>query len=191
LHHDFTVLLDIYDENEDGNICPNEFESLYVDAENGEIPWPEDEDEEEEKDDEDEEEEKEEDPDNVTTQEEFDEWVRGQDVHDHDYYCNFDIRNHWNDGYFLWAGHNCDIYDLTLKIHFPKDAWLNRRTWTSSDMNCLSESCNDETNECEATFFITPMNPKLGLGFDDDGTPIEFRFETENWSECVDNYEIN
>merc|ERR1712176_1650665 len=108
--------------------------------------------------DKDEEEEEEEEPGHnaVTNQEEFDYWVRHQDVPESDYFCNFDIRNHWNNGYFLWTGHNCEIYDLKLKLHFPQEAWLTRRTWTSSDMKYLSETCDDETQECEATFLITP-----------------------------------
>jgi len=32
--HDFTVLVGIYDENEDGNICPDEFKAFYDDAVN-------------------------------------------------------------------------------------------------------------------------------------------------------------
>lgn len=53
-------------------------------------------------------------------------------------------------------------------------------------MNCLEESCDDGTQECEATFLITPYNPKLGLAFNADGPPVDFRFETESWTECID-----
>lgn len=67
----------------------------------------------------------------VQTQGDFDQWVRDQQISETDYYCNFEIKNVWHNGYFLWAGHNCDIYDLALKVLVPKDAWINRRTWTS------------------------------------------------------------
>lgn len=56
-------------------------------------------------------------------QDDFDFWVEDQQIPQGDYYCQFDIRNHWHNGYFLWAGHNCEIYDLTLKVYFPKEAW--------------------------------------------------------------------
>ena len=105
---------------------------------------------------------------------------------DTDYYCNFDIRNEWHNGFFLWAGHNCEIYDLTLKIFFPKDAYMNRKLWMSSDMDCLSETCNTDSDECEAVFKITPNNPRLGVGFDSNGPPVNFRFETQKWEDCVD-----
>lgn len=57
-NHEHTVLLGIYDTNEDGAICPEEFESLFNDAVSGEIPWPEDDDEDDEYEEEDEEEKK-------------------------------------------------------------------------------------------------------------------------------------
>jgi len=127
----------------------------------------------------------------VATQDAFDEWVAEQEVGETPYYCSFDIQNHWHNGYFLWAGHDCEIYDLTLKLYVPKDAWQNRRTWTSSDSNQIGEAeCSETSEDCVVMFFITPMNPKLGLGFNAEGDPVNVRFETESWTDCVDNMEV-
>lgn len=120
----------------------------------------------------------------IQSQSEFDYWTQHQNVGESNYFCHFDIRNTWHNGYILWAGHDCEIYDLKLKVHVPKEAWETRRTWTSSDMECLSEECDD--TECVATFFMHPNNSKLALGFDAEGEPIDFKFETESWTECIE-----
>jgi hypothetical protein len=121
----------------------------------------------------------------VTSQEDFDNWAWTRDVPENDVLnCGFDIRNEWHNGYYLWAGQNCEIYDLWVRIYVPQDAWENRKVWETSDMTCIEENCDGD--ECNALFKITPANPRLGIAFDGQGEEVNFRFETERWAPCVD-----
>jgi len=122
----------------------------------------------------------------ITNQEDFDNWAWTRDVPENDVLnCGFDIRNEWHNGYYLWAGQNCAIYDLWVRIYVPQDAWENRKIWETSDMDCLEEpACDGE--ECIVRFKITPANPRLGLAFDGQGEEVNFRFETERWAPCVE-----
>ena len=121
----------------------------------------------------------------ITNQEEFDNWAWTRDVPENDVLnCGFDIRNEWHNGYYLWAGQNCEIYDLWVRIYVPQDAWENRKIWETSDMNCIEETCDGD--ECNALFKITPANPRLGIAFDGQGEEVNFRFETERWAPCVE-----
>merc|ERR1712127_604995 len=116
----------------------------------------------------------------ITNQEDFDNWAWTRDVPENDVLnCGFDIRNEWHNGYYLWAGQNCEIYDLWVRIYVPQDAWENRKIWETSDMVCEEEDCED--GECNALFKITPANPRLGIAFDGQGEEVNFRFETERW----------
>jgi len=63
MNHEYTVIIDIYDSDKDGSICPEEFESLFLDVTNGEIPWPDEQDEEDEQDENDEKDDEEKDED--------------------------------------------------------------------------------------------------------------------------------
>jgi len=38
-----------------------------------------------------------------------------------------DIFTEWHNAYYLFAGHNCDIYDLTLKLFISKNDWENNK----------------------------------------------------------------
>jgi hypothetical protein len=42
-----------------------------------------------------------------------------------------DIFTEWHNGYYLFAGHNCDIYDLTLKLFISKNDWENNKMFES------------------------------------------------------------
>ena len=53
-------------------------------------------------------------------------------------------------------------------------------------MDCVLEECREDSDECEATFKITPVNPRLGIAFDGTDEPVNFRFETVKWAPCVD-----
>ena len=53
--------------------------------------------------------------------------------------CGFDIRNEWMNGYYIWAGHNCAVYDLLVKLYIPKNAWMERKLFMSNDMDCTDE----------------------------------------------------
>ena len=121
----------------------------------------------------------------INSQEDFDNWAWTRDVPENDVLnCGFDIRNEWHNGYYLWAGQNCEIYDLWVRIYVARDAWENRKIWETSDMNCVEESCEDD--ECNALFKISPANPRLGVAFDGQGEEVNFRFETERWAPCVE-----
>jgi len=192
MEHDYTCLLGIYDTSGEGHITIDEFAVFVDDANNDTIDWAscageEDEDvtptpDEDGTDDQDE-------IDNndnaITNQEDFDNWAWTRDVPENDVLnCGFDIRNEWHNGYYLWAGQNCEIYDLWVRIYVPQDAWENRKIWETSDMQCLEEECDGD--ECNALFKITPANPRLGIAFDGQGEEVNFRFETERWAPCVD-----
>jgi len=217
--HDIDAVIEMFDADESGSMCLEEFRSFVEAVADGTIVWPEpepqpepdtddevvpdpDNDEEEpDTDDEvvpepdnDEEEPDTDDevvpePDNndnaITSQEDFDNWAWTRDVPENDVLnCGFDIRNEWHNGYYLWAGQNCEIYDLWVRIYVPRNAWENRKIWETSDMDCQEESCDGE--ECNALFKITPMNPRLGIAFDGTGDEVNFRFETERWAPCVE-----
>merc|ERR1711966_435184 len=79
----------------------------------------------------------------ITNQEDFDNWAWTRDVPENDVLnCGFDIRNEWHNGYYLWAGQNCEIYDLWVRIYVPQDAWETRKIWETSDMVCEEEDCD-------------------------------------------------
>ena len=181
MSYDFNCLYVLYDTSGEGHITPEEFNAFAVDYENDTIDWascealptptptP--------------------DFDNndnaITSQEDFDNWAWTRDFPENDVLnCGFDIRNEWHNGYYLWAGQNCEIYDLWVRIYVPQDAWENRKLWETSDMDCVEDSCDGE--ECNALFKITPMNPRLGIAFTGTDGEINFRFETERWAPCVE-----
>lgn len=54
----------------------------------------------------------------VTNQEEMNVWTDVQRVPNNlGPMCSFDIREHWHNGYHLWAGHDCEFYDLTFTLY--------------------------------------------------------------------------
>ena len=104
----------------------------------------------------------------------------------HDAYghCNMDIFTEWHNAYYLFAGHNCGIYDLNLKLFISRNDWENNVVMTSEDANLLG--CADVDNETVACkYFLTPANSKLGIAFK-NGSDADWTYDTE-WSDCVDN----
>jgi len=187
-----------------GDLSFDEFEALFNAANDGTIPYHDEADENDDQDDgtddddqddgtdddSDDDTDGDDQPDNndnaITTQEDFDEWAWTRDVPENDVLnCGFDIRNEWHNGYYLWAGQNCEIYDLWVRIYFPAGAWVNGKIWESSDMDLVEESCDAAADECNALFKITPSNPRLGLAFSGTDGEVNFRFETERWAPCV------
>jgi hypothetical protein len=119
----------------------------------------------------------------VTSNDEFNEWIWGREVRKDDYsHCNMDIDVEWHNRYFLFVGHNCDIYDLSLKLFISKNDWESKK-WITDDAD--EKECTEydaDTMCCE--FFMKPENNKLGIAFDypADG---DWTYET-TWSDCID-----
>jgi len=68
--------------------------------------------------------------DDQTDQQGFNNWVSNRTVLHEDYgHCNMDIYTEWHNSYYLFAGHNCDIYDLKLKLYISKNDWDNQKKW--------------------------------------------------------------
>jgi len=98
----------------------------------------------------------------VGTQEHHDWSVRQFSVPDTDFYCYLDLFTQWNNGYFFWAGHDCDIYDLTLTVMASDNDWDNNLTYLSSDaieLGCQEIGAGDRA----CNFFMTPDNGKFGI----------------------------
>lgn len=192
MEHDYTCLLGIYDTTGEGQITIDEFAVFVDDASNDTIDWtqcPGEEDEDDtptpDEDGTDDEDEIDNNDNAITSQEDFDAWAWTRDVPENDVLnCAFDIRNEWHNGYFLWAGQNCNFYDIEVRIYFPQEAWENRKVWETSDI--IRSEANCDGNECSALFKITPHNPRLGIAFDGQGDEVNFRFETTNWQEMED-----
>jgi len=123
--------------------------------------------------------------DEVLTSEEFDNWVWSREIVNNGYFCNLDIYIEWKNGYFLFAGHDCDIYDLTLNVLVPMDDWDTKLRWETSDADFITCDQSSEAGFYECQFFVTPNNNKLGLAFEPEAT-ADFRFET-TWTDCIDN----
>ena len=70
-------------------------------------------------------------------------------------------------GYSFFAGHDCEIYDLTLTVMARKSDWDEHLTNVSSDAQELG--CEDiGAFDRACRYFITPRNAKLGIKFDMD-----------------------
>jgi hypothetical protein len=99
-----------------------------------------------------------------------------------------DIYTEWHNEYRLFAGHNCDIYDLKLKLYISKNDWENNKRMMSDFPEEYSLGCDEVDNEtvcCE--FMMHPKNSKLGIAFNYPAD-ANWTFDTE-WSDCVDNME--
>jgi hypothetical protein len=94
-----------------------------------------------------------------------------------------DIFTEWHNGYYLFAGHNCGIYDLTLKLYISKNDVDNHLNMISDERELECEDIDNETKCCK--FFLTPSTSKLGLAFNFP-SDANWTFDTE-WSDCVDN----
>jgi hypothetical protein len=63
----------------------------------------------------------------------FDMWVQEQTIPETDYFCFAEIHNEWVNGYHLFAGHDCTIYDLTLTVMARKTDWDEHLQNVSTD----------------------------------------------------------
>jgi hypothetical protein len=114
---------------------------------------------------------------------EFDAWVAEQTIPETDYFCFAEIHNEWHNGYSFFAGHDCEIYDLTLTVMARKSDWDEHLTNVSSDAQELG--CEDiGAFDRACRYFITPRNAKLGIKFDMNAD-VDLYYETE-WTNCVD-----
>ena len=119
-----------------------------------------------------------------TPDSEFDAWVAEQQVPETEYYCFAEIHNEWNNGYNFFAGHDCEIYDLTLTVMARKTDWDQHLTNISSDAEQLG--CEDiGTFDRACRFLIHPTNNKLGIRFDSTAD-VDLYYETE-WQNCIEN----
>ena len=103
--------------------------------------------------------------------------------------CSFDIREHWQNGYHVWAGHDCEYYDLAFTLYIQR-ADYDRIEFINEDAD-YSDSCENDTSasECALDFFVRPTNPSVGIrfAFDASAAPVELEYETIEWTECVEN----
>jgi len=87
----------------------------------------------------------------------FNEWVRNRTVgYDNYGHCNMDIYTEWHNAYYLFAGHNCGIYDLTLKLFFSKSDFESKKwvTEDAKDEGCEPVASDPDTICCK--YFLTP-----------------------------------
>lgn len=113
----------------------------------------------------------------------FDAWVIEQKIPETDYYCYLEIHNEWHNGYNLFAGHDCEIYDLTLTVMARRNDWDNHFQAASSDAQPLG--CEDiGTFDRACKYILHPTNNKLGIRFDADAD-VDLWYETE-WANCVE-----
>merc|ERR1712083_989839 len=97
----------------------------------------------------------------------------------------------WKNGYYFFAGHNCDIYDLKLNIITDVGDFNNvvelsegARVFNADQMcHTVANSEGDDYDIC--TFILTPHNRYLGIALSEKAS-ADFRITTE-WSDCVDN----
>jgi len=149
-------MLNFFDKNGDGCLSKEEFLELYKHINDETIP------------------DKDEDdniipdddeviPDDETPQEAFDRWTRTQTIPDTEFYCYLEIHTEWENGYKFFAGHDCKIYDLELKVMAKKEDWDTHRQMTSSDADMIG-TCEDiGVFDRLCTFKLTPENNKLGI----------------------------
>jgi len=100
-----------------------------------------------------------------------------------------DIFTEWHNAYYLFAGHNCDIYDLTLKLFISKNDWENNKMFESDLPQENLLGCEDYDNETVCCkYFLTPYDAKVGIAFKHPAD-ANWTFDTE-WSDCVDNMPV-
>jgi len=116
---------------------------------------------------------------------EFNTWVQEKMIEPDGYAnCNMNIFTEWHNEYRLFAGHNCEIFDLKLTVFMSPNDYENNLSMISSDhANAECKFADNETYCCE--FVLTPATNKLGLAFD-VGSDAGWTFETE-WTDCVEN----
>merc|ERR1712110_810466 len=114
----------------------------------------------------------------------FDAWVANQTIPETKFFCYLEIHNEWINGYNLFAGHDCEIYDLHLTIMARRTDWDEHLESISSDVHELG--CNDiGTLDRACKYSITPGNNKLGIRFD-SSADVDLYYETE-WIHTVKN----
>merc|ERR1712110_1202163 len=91
----------------------------------------------------------------------FDAWVANQTIPETKFFCYLEIHNEWVNGYNLFAGHDCEIYDLHLTIMARRTDWDEHLESISSDVH------------------------ELGIRFD-SSADVDLYYETE-WIHTVKN----
>jgi hypothetical protein len=124
------------------------------------------------------------DDDRSDAQRNFDNWVYDQQIPEDVYYCSMDVSTNWHNGYYFFAGHDCDIYDLTLSVMAKKTDWDDKQLLMSSDAQMIGDCEEIGVFDRLCKFFLTPDNPKLGIAFDADAE-VDLYYETE-WTHCID-----
>jgi len=170
-----------FDYNQDGMLSDAEFKAAW-DFANTFVPDDDDDEPNPPNPDEDDEEEHENDCEAGDFQCNFDWWVDEQKIPETPYYCYLDISTSWVNGYYFFAGHDCDIYDLTLTVMAKKTDWDERMTTMNTDANMLD--CEDIGNFDRACYFtLSHKYPKLGIAFDSDAE-VDLYYETA-WESVI------
>merc|ERR1712038_144034 len=121
--------------------------------------------------------------DGTDAQAQLDEWVNDQDIPESNYYCYLDIATHWVNGYYFFAGHDCDIYNLTLTVMVQKLDWNEKKTAITSDAEQLGDCTEIGVQDLACKFRLTPENNKLGIAFNTDAV-VDLYYESE-WADVV------
>merc|ERR1712228_541396 len=113
-----------------------------------------------------------------------------QHVHEKGYAsCNLETFTEWQNGYYFFAGHNCEIYDLKLtlvtdvgEINNVVEFSEGYRPFDEANICTTVEDPEGDYDVC--SFILTPHNRMLGIHFSEQAT-ADIRVQTD-WSNCVD-----